>query len=394
MTNQKHIIVGCSGGVDSIVLAHLLYSNGFNISLAHCNFNLRGEESNQDEQFVRDFAEQKCIPLQVASFDTKNSVKKNKSNTQIEARNLRYKWFKELALQNNAVIALGHHQDDQIETFLIQLKRGGGIRGLCAMQEQNNIYIRPLLNKSRSWILKYAKNQNLTWREDSSNTSNKYQRNAFRNLILTQSNLLEIQSLNLVNDFKNLQLYLQPLAKEIKTYWLSNFLLENWKQLPILIKKEILYQLQIARNQTEELDKLTQSNIGSFVELGKFQFFCERKGLSIINIEKIRKQLFIKKITRKDIDFASSNFYIDAEKVVGELKIRPRKEVHLFSPYGLKGKKTVSKYLTDIKLLACKKKYAFVIEDEQGVIGVEYGTIDNRVRISNNSKNILQLTIK
>jgi len=390
---NQHIIVACSGGIDSIVLAHILLKNGFSIRLAHCNFQLREAESDGDETFVKEFAAAQCIPIQTIRFNTKEYAKQNKVNIQIAARELRYQWFKSLAEEHNAVIALGHHENDQIETFLIQLLRGGGIRGLCAMEMRNGIYIRPLLNKTKKWIENYANLHQLSWREDSSNLSNTYQRNEFRNILLHNYKEIGIQGLVLVNQFKTLQYCVERTAQLITDKWIKDKLLERWNTFPILIKKEIAYQLGIPRNQTQEIDKLTYNQVGSSLIFSSYSLFKERKGISIIRnkIEnKVLKSTVLKEAPKV---YNPTVFYVDANKIVGELKIRMRKEGDSFQPFGMKGKKLISKYLSDKKVLACDKKAAYVITDDKNIIAVEHGGINEMLKIDKKTLSILALQI-
>lgn len=394
MHKNQHIIVACSGGIDSIVLAHILLNNGYNISLAHCNFQLRGDESNKDESFVKQFAKDHCIPLQTHQFDTKKHVEENNENTQITARKLRYNWFKELASEHQALIALGHHQDDQIETFFIQLLRGGGIRGLCAMEKRNDIYLRPLLEKTKDWIKNYAHLHGLKWREDSSNQNNYYQRNEFRNILLTDNKKIGFQGLATLKAYKKLQINLALLAQSICKNWTNAPVLKIWDTLPVLLKKEIAYQLHIPRNQTNEIDKLSQNQVGSSLIFKAYTLYKEREGISIIKNTTTFKKLKIKEIATVPDNFNPTLFYIDADKIVGELKLRERETGDSFTPIGMKGKKLVSKYLTDKKVLACYKSAAYVITDDEKVIAVEYGTINQQLRISSKTRRILGLKIE
>src|SRR5690606_4320232 len=198
LLNSK-LLIAVSGGVDSIVLAHLCYKSGLHIALVHCNFNLRGEESDADEKFVVDFANELNVEVFIESFDTNEYVKKNKVSIQIAARELRYEWFRELRTALNFDYILTAHQaDDNLETFLINLSRGTGLDGLTGIPSINNNIARPLLPFSREDVLQYAKENELEWREDSSNHETKYLRNKFRHEVV-------------------------PILKEINPAFLSNF---------------------------------------------------------------------------------------------------------------------------------------------------------------------------
>ena len=178
---EKKLLIACSGGVDSVVLASILHELQYTIGLAHCNFSLRGKESDGDEAFVMNLAGKLDIPIFSETFDTKAYAKEHKLSTQVAARELRYTWFEQL-LQGFKYdyVLTGHHLDDDLETFLINLSRGTGLKGLTGIPDVNNTIVRPLLIFGSEEIVSYAKKNNLYWREDSSNKSVDYLRNKLR----------------------------------------------------------------------------------------------------------------------------------------------------------------------------------------------------------------------
>ena len=183
--NLGKVILALSGGVDSMVLADMLLQAKAEFVLAHCNFHLRGEESDGDEQFVRDYASQNGLTIYVKHFDTEDYAKGRGISIEMAARELRYAWFEELRKQlNYDYIAVAHHADDQLETFFINLLRGAGIRGLKGMQKVNGHIIRPLLDMPRTEIQQYAIENGLTWREDHTNAETLYLRNKIRHELL------------------------------------------------------------------------------------------------------------------------------------------------------------------------------------------------------------------
>ncbi|WP_233188620.1 tRNA lysidine(34) synthetase TilS [Tenacibaculum sp. SG-28] len=182
---DKKLLVAISGGMDSVVLTHLLHGLGYAISLAHCNFQLRDQASDLDEKFVVSLGEKLQIPKYTIQFDTVKYCKKNKVSTQIGARELRYTWFSELlALHGLDYVVTAHHANDNLETFLINLTRGTGLDGLSGIPALNGNIVRPLLFFSREQIKNYALSYDLSWREDASNTDTKYLRNKIRHTII------------------------------------------------------------------------------------------------------------------------------------------------------------------------------------------------------------------
>ena len=178
---NDRILIALSGGVDSVVLAHLMLKANYDIALAHCNFHLRKEESNRDEAFVRSWAKENSVELFVKEFDTFAYMKENKLSLEMAARDLRYQWFDSLLKEYGfSYLATAHHLDDSIETFFINLLRGTGIAGLHGIQAKNDKIIRPLLFATREDILNYAKKNNISYVEDSTNSETKFIRNKIR----------------------------------------------------------------------------------------------------------------------------------------------------------------------------------------------------------------------
>ena len=182
---ESKILIAISGGVDSVVLAYLCKQMNLNIALAHCNFNLRGPESDADEDFVIELAKDFGLEIFIENFNTKQFALDKKMSTQMAARTLRYFWFDEIASQlGYNYILTAHHADDNFETFLINLSRGTGLDGLLGIPEVNENIVRPILPFKREAIEKYAKKSGLKWREDSSNSSTKYLRNKLRHDVI------------------------------------------------------------------------------------------------------------------------------------------------------------------------------------------------------------------
>ena len=182
---ESKILIAISGGIDSVVLSHLAHQTGLNFALCHCNFQLRGEESDEDEVFVKELAKKLNVTVFTTNFDTNQYAKEQKLSTQVAARNLRYKWFDQLLQKHQfEVVLTAHNSNDNIETFLINATRGTGLEGLTGIPPINGNIIRPLLPFSRKDIETFAHENQIVWREDSSNNSDKYVRNKIRHQVI------------------------------------------------------------------------------------------------------------------------------------------------------------------------------------------------------------------
>ncbi len=236
-TKTDKLLLAFSGGVDSVVLAMLLKDGGYNFELAHCNFKLRGKESDTDEKFCIDFAKKNKLKIHTKQFDTKTFVKSSGTSVQMAARELRYKWFMELAKKNKYnFILTAHHANDNVETLLINLIRGTGINGLKGIPHKQNLIARPLLFATKESILAYAKKNKLKYRDDSSNDEVKYKRNYLRHEIIPG-----LKKLNpaLESTFENnIRLFKQS-AKVVK-----QFVNIKWKELVVEEKNSLKISLK------------------------------------------------------------------------------------------------------------------------------------------------------
>ena len=243
LQNSKFYIA-VSGGIDSMVLVHLFQHSRLEFGLLHCNFKLRGEESDADMRFIHDYCDENRLQLRIGFFETASIAKEMKVSIQVAARELRYHWFYEQMAENNVqYVATAHHLDDNLETFIINLSRGTGLDGLIGIPSQNDKIVRPLLPFSREEIEKYAKENNLKWREDSSNAADTYLRNKIRHHIVP---ILKEINPNFLSSFQKTQNYLiqaqsiisdgasivyQEVAKELKDGTI-HFDLKKLLQLP------------------------------------------------------------------------------------------------------------------------------------------------------------------
>lgn len=386
--------VACSGGVDSVVLVHLFHQLKKSFGILHCNFQLRGEASDHDEAFVKSLGLELNVPVKIKHFN----IDAEKENTQLAARNLRYDWFESVKNQTDSKIALAHHADDQVETFFLQLERGG-VEGLTAMPLERNGYIRPLLNYDKKTIIALAKQQNWIWREDQSNQKEVYQRNAYRLQflpVLEKAGLKRDEVLELISDYQKLFKLIHEWQASLPSIYFDAFSFSAWDQLPILLQKAVLKSQGIPSNQLEEVQKLRQTIKGSALTYEKTKlwnegdhFYFEQRFNNIPVPE-----LKIEKINPPDIKFKKGALFMDPDKLSGTLKIRLWRLGDRFQPLGMIGKKRISDFLTDVKVPAHQKATTYIAEDNEGIVAVMGYQISQRVRIDRTTKRAWKLSIK
>ncbi len=425
------ILVACSGGVDSMVLVDVLLKLNYNISLAHCNFQLRGKESDADELFLHDFAMKHNIPFYNIKFDTKEYKQNKDVSTQMAARELRYNWFEQIRKENHYhSIAVAHHLDDQLETILLNITKGTGIKGLTGMQPKNGYIIRPLLEISKQEILEYAKQNNIVFREDSSNASDDYQRNLIRHQIVPQLQKINpalhetaAVFINRMNDYEGL-VDAQLLSVKKKCYSEKDGITEIKMGFIKAHKsgKTILFHL--LRDFGFNSDVV--QNIFDVKETGK-QFFSEthrivtdRKSLFIVpkNVErenylsfdKIPNQIVFNNykiqcsiVAVQELNIKPSNryAYFDADKIEFPLLIRYYKEGDYFYPFGMSkpktpgkiGKKKLSKYFKDEKFSLLDKENTAVLFSGEKLIWLLGHRIDDRYKVTDKTKTVLKMVI-
>ena len=419
--NQKKLLLAVSGGLDSMVLLHLFQQLKFDIAIAHCNFQLRGVESFGDQKFVQEYADANGIPIYVTQFDTEAFAKDYKLSTQVAARELRYNWFYELLEEENFDYLLtAHHADDNLETFLINFTRGTGLEGLTGIPVQNDKIIRPLLFLTRNEIDNYAKENNIQWREDSSNASDKYVRNKIRHHLIP---ILKELNPNFMASFFKTESYLQQsfamvedaaimvyqqVAKEVgdQIYFDLNKLL----QLPNY--QSYLYQWlkEFGFTAWEDIYDLVNGQSGKQVFAADYRLLKDRDLLIVapINEEEsveefliaenqlevnIPLKLSLSKVTDISID-SNTAIFVDADLLTYPLIVRKWKTGDVFMPFGMNGKsKKVSKLFKDEKLSLIEKENIWILCSGDQIVWVIGIRADNRFRTVNATKNILKIEL-
>ncbi len=415
----KKLLLATSGGLDSMVMVDLFRKLSFEIAIAHCNFQLRGLESFEDQNFVQNYAEANEIKLFVTQFDTEAFAKDYKLSIQVAARELRYNWFYELLeTEKFDYVLTAHHADDNLETFLINLVRGTGLEGLTGIPAQNENVIRPLLLFSRQEIEQYAKENNIDWREDSSNASDKYLRNKIRHNLVP---ILKELNTDFLSSFHKTQGYLQEsktmvedasimvyqqVAKEMGED--IHFDLNKLQQLPNY--KSYLYQWlrEFGFLAWEDIYDLVESQSGKQVFSNEFRLLKNRDFLilSPINFEDKKEEYYIFKDKKEidsplnlsfskvaDIGIGSNRaIFVDEDKLNFPLVLRRWKEGDAFQPFGMEGKsKKVSKFFKDEKLSLIDKENTWLLCSDDIIVWIIGIRQDERFKIGKTTKNRLQI---
>ncbi len=422
LKKENMVYMACSGGLDSTVLLHLLHHAGFNITALHCNFHLRADESNRDENFVRSICQDLKIPIDVLHANTEEYSITHKISIQEAAREIRYNWFHEMAKSTaNSYVATGHHADDAVETFLINASRGTGLKGLLGIPYIQGTIIRPLLPVYRDELLAYAIEKNIIWIEDSSNSKDTYTRNFIRNKVLPLlAEKLPQASKNIYQSITHLQdayaLYQQALYIHLKKLCIAKgsemhipvLLLLQSKPLATIVW-EIIQPYGFNAGQVQDVLHLCHAHNGAYTASATYRIFRNRKWLIIASlqskaadhilienkeelIETIAGKLEIKQKQATQIVQADRlTACVDMKYISFPLILRPWKTGDYFYPLGMNKKKKINRFLIDLKLSATAKEKVMVLEADKKIIWVVGLRIDNRCRIIENTETMLQL---
>ncbi|MBP3716476.1 MAG: tRNA lysidine(34) synthetase TilS [Paludibacteraceae bacterium] len=423
-TTNKPIIVGFSGGPDSVALLCVLNALGYTCIAAHCNFHLRGEESDRDMNFAIDLAEKKQIPIKLVHFETKTYAANHHISIEMAARELRYAWFSSLMKETEATaVAIAHHSDDVVETLLINLMRGTGLHGLTGIKPQNGNIIRPLLCVSRQEVLEYLNEIGQDYVIDSSNNENDYLRNKLRNIIIPEMELaIPAVKKNILRTINNLQRS-ENLQNETVQKWTEKIVSET-KGIRIIrldalqkqVNKEfLLFELLRPYNGTIDIVQ----NIFDGKELTSGQKFFTSSHVILKN----RNELQIKDLNQENnnlhlaidenvccietplhlcfelldkeevcIKKDKTHCYVDADKIIYPLRIRSWEKGDSFVPFGQTGTKKLSDFFINEKLSLIEKERCLILTNGDGSIMWIIGyRSDNRYRITEKTKKVLHI---
>lgn len=382
--------LACSGGLDSVVLAHVLAQKKISFGLLHCNFQLREQDSDKDEVFVKELAQTLHIPIRIKTFKTFLYMKEKRINLELAARELRYDWFTQLIEKEDKIILLAHHIDDQIETFLMQLARGGKIKGLSGMPIYRNGYLRPLLNYTKKELRAIALKNGWNWREDKSNLNTKFKRNLYRHEIIPYliTNKFPIHKIPVLT--KEFQILLHFFQKQIIQKTISK---KEWTSWSIWYRTYVLQHFQLGAISEKEVTKLLEGERGKKIIHKNGQIWNEGVNLFITQNERNTKSYTLKTnyISKENMDLNNTDkLYVDAHKIEGEFTIRKWRKGDVFQPLGMKGQKSIAKFLRDKKIPSHQKHTIYVLTHPQaGIIGVFGFTIGENYKIDTTTNRVI-----
>lgn len=416
---SDHVLLAVSGGKDSVLMTQLFKQAGFRFSMAHCNFNLRADESQRDELFVKLLAEEMQVPLHVVHFDTKGFSEQHKISTQMAARQLRYDWFEQLRQEHNyAFIAVAHHQNDAVETVLLNLVRGTGISGMHGILPKRRHLIRPLLFLSRQEINQLVDDHHLAYVEDSSNLSSKYARNKIRLEVVPH--LREINPKLEETFAENIARFAETeeLLQQVVMQTCSRLFKKEGEVISIAIKDvtalkpqkllffELLRPFHFSSSVVDEILSSLHKQSGTSFYSSMHQLIIDREKLLISPLNQTCDEVFylhtkgevsIGFDQRIKLRFAEESIFngdknvahVDANLLVFPLVIRYRQDGDKFIPLGMKSQKKLSNFLVDEKVpLPQKAKVPLLINGNGEMIWVAGLRQDERYKVRTTTKKV------
>ena len=418
---KSKLLLAISGGIDSVILAHLLHEMNLDFSLAHCNFKLRYEDSDKDAEFVTELAKNLNIKIHLNSFETSTYATENKISTQMAARDLRYSWFEDLILEFNYDFLLtAHHANDNLETVLINLTRGTSLHGLTGIPEINGNIIRPLLPFTRSEIEKYTIANNISWREDDSNSSKKYFRNKIRHDVIPvlqelNPSILETftKHLSFLKLEKNvLDNHFENVKNKVTFFEDGIFKIDINELKKFSHYKVYLYSFLKEYSFTEwvDIEMLLDAQSGKLVSSNSHRLIKDRDFLLLkeneLNLQHHKIEIGVNDVKINnpiDLSFeyvdkvnysTKKNIYVNADLLVYPLHLRKKQEGDYFYPFGMKGKKKVSKYFKDEKMSLIEKEECWLLCDANDtIIWIVGRRADDRFSIKESAKKILNIKL-
>jgi tRNA(Ile)-lysidine synthase len=410
------VLVALSGGADSVALLRVLLALDYRVEAAHCNFHLRGEESDADEAFVRSLCQRLGVPLHVTHFDTSSYARSHALSIEMAAREQRYAWFEALRQERGVeAVAVAHHRDDSVETLLLNLVRGTGLHGLTGIAPRNGHIIRPLLCVSREDILHYLDEIGQTYVTDSTNLQDAYRRNKIRLRVLpllqelnpsiartladTAARLCQAETVYdaaMAESRRRIQL---PDSEADIVFSIEALLREPS---PAALLHEVLHPLGFTAAQEADALRMLQSDSGRKLLAPEWELLRDRSRLLLrrrlaADEEEPMPQLCVERhaytpqfVIPRDKRVAC----VDADLVVQPLTLRHPRPGDRFVPFGMRGSKLLSDFLTDLKFSAFRKERQWLVCCGPDIVWVVDERPDNRFRVSETTKEVLLLSIK
>lgn len=403
------VLVALSGGADSVALLRVLLRLGYACEAAHCNFHLRGEESVRDERFVRALAERLGVPLHVIHFDTNAYAASHNVSVEMAARELRYDWFAKLRQECGAkVVAVAHHRDDSVETFLLNLVRGTGINGLQGIRPVNGDVVRPLLCVSRVEILDYLSSLGQDYVTDSTNLQDEFVRNKLRlNVIPMLETINPSVSDTIAETARRLSDVAQVYQEAIQAA--KQRVMPDGKtiDIPALCREpgaqnllfELLYPLGFNAAQVNDVFRALHGESGRMFYSREWVLLIDRNRLICRPLGEVEPQpeLCLERMEVNppfSVPYNNKEAYVDAEKVQGELTLRKWQSGDKFIPFGMKGFKSVRNYLRDKKFSRFEKERQWVVCDGDRIVWLVNERLDNRFRVTSETRFVINLKLK
>lgn len=428
LPDGSRVLVAVSGGVDSMVLMHLIRQSNLDPIVAHCNFKLRGQESDLDAEFVRQATHNLGLAYYEKAFNTTLFASDNGISIQMAARKLRYDWFEELAGQQACrFITVAHHLDDSIETVILNLVKGTGIAGMHGIKPKVGNIIRPLLNMSRAEIIDYAQLHQLAWREDSSNADTHYERNYIRHEVLPMLRSLNPKASEAISNHSLLmqryEYILDWITQSVETKISRNLYQERFT----VFNLDILFEypepatllFHVLRNHGFNYDTCEQAirnetASGAQFISGNMMLVKDRSNLVLTDTQTLESSEIyeIKKTDSaadlefgslmisfheqvNEADFGQSNVaYLDASKISFPIIVRRFHVGDRFHPLGMQNSKLVSDFLTDNKATLVERTASYVICCEDKILWLAPHRIDDRFKITPTTRSLIRLELQ
>lgn len=421
LSKKCKVVVALSGGSDSVAMLCVLKDLGYELICAHCNFHLRGEESDRDEHFVRNLCECMNVTLDVREFDTANYAQARKISIEMAARELRYNYFEELRSAVNAeAIVVAHHRDDCVETFLLNIVRGSGIKGLVGIRAKNGYVVRPMLCVTHQEILDELASRNQDYVTDSTNLTDEYMRNKVRLDILPLLRQINPAAAeNIMTTIVNMQEVENVYNAEIKK-WVAECVNSHGDVLcidrcklmqspsPISVLHDILSPCNFNRSQMQAIlhseasgrifssvgvaaDGLRYIAVNDRDEIHVYKDKADFQPMPLTECNQIvcRELMAAKDSIMRDTKHA----YVDADKIKSPLMVRLTRTGDRIRPFGMKGTRLVSDILTDLKVDVEQKKRQLVVCDGDTIVWIVGVRSSEDYRVDGNSKRMLELAL-